>query len=65
MKPLFSLLIPVSEPEADPLLSRADDTFARKIFMAYTTRIPWLPWNGQKMTREEEACYSPKNPPKF
>ena len=60
-----TILVPVPEIESDPLISRADDTFARKIFMAYTTRIPWLAWNGKKMTREEEACYSVKNPPKF
>jgi hypothetical protein len=44
--------------QVDPLQSLPGDSFARTMFIAYTTRIPWLPAGCAAVTRENEACYT-------
>ncbi len=55
---------PDSDGAGDSLALREDDTFARKIFVAYTTHIPWMAGRNTKITREDERCYSPGAKPK-
>lgn len=44
---------------ADPLALREDDSVARRIFLAYTVRIPWISDLHAVISREDEACYVP------
>ncbi|HEY8278416.1 MAG TPA: hypothetical protein VIH99_02255 [Bdellovibrionota bacterium] len=45
------------EPHEDLLKLCDGDTLARRIFLAYTTRIPWTIGQKTPITRQEEACY--------
>lgn len=43
----------------DQLLLCEGDSAGRRIFVAYTMRIPWARRDGKALTKEDLACYSP------
>jgi hypothetical protein len=45
------------EPGDDPITLRAGDSRGRKIFLAYTVRIPWLSGRDKLFSREDESSY--------
>jgi hypothetical protein len=61
MDKLTLIAIPAPTPE-DALTFRESDSFARKIFVTYTTHIPWIADRSAAISRSDEACYafSPK-----
>lgn len=44
-------------PELDPLAMFEGDSFMRRIFLAYTVRIPWITDFENPISRDDEACY--------
>jgi hypothetical protein len=45
--------------EVDHLVLLDSDSQTRKIFLAYTMRIPWARKDGKPLTREDTACFLP------
>lgn len=54
-----SITLTSFEPPADVdlLALREGDSRARRIFLAYTVRIPWISDGRTPVSRENEACY--------
>jgi hypothetical protein len=44
-------------PTLDPLALLEGDSLMRRIFLAYTVRIPWITELDKPISREDEACY--------